>query len=531
MNISLSVRQRLVGFAIASLMFITIIAGTGYWVSSQLTAALSEIVVSSTALRTQMQADMMHDALRADVFAALHAGRLHDKAGKEAVLIDIEDHAKVFRDDFAENLLLPLNPQIIENLTKTKPAVDKYIKDAEKIVEESFINNASAVNHLPDFLASFKELEVSMQALGDQIEQSVTDAQVREHATADRALKSIFIVLGISIITMIVIAMQITKGIFAQLGAEPVAVNDIVRGVAAGNFQVKIDVAANDRNSVLFNIKGMVSQLSQIVNEVRMAANVIAASSEQVSATAQQMSAGVTQQAAGVEETSATVEEMAASIGQNSQNASSTNVMAVKAAKQASESGMAVDKTATAMKEIAKKIQVIDDIAYQTNLLALNAAIEAARAGEHGKGFAVVAGEVRKLAELSKVAAQEIIEMVGNSVTVAEKAGGLLNEMVPAIQKTSELVQEIAAASNEQATSVSQVNTAMIQLNEVTQQNASASEELSATAVAMSSQAEQLTAVMGFFKTDEAAEKKPVQRAAHKPAVKHKFAAATVETA
>ena len=85
------------------------------------------------------------------------------------------------------------------------------------------------------------------------------------------------------------------------------------------------------------------------------------------------------------------------------------------------------------MKEIADKIMIIEEIARQTNLLALNAAIEAARAGEHGKGFAVVAAEVRKLAERSQVAAGEINTLSVTSVGVAEKAGKMLETMVPNI--------------------------------------------------------------------------------------------------
>src|SRR5438046_7771269 len=103
--------------------------------------------------------------------------------------------------------------------------------------------------------------------------------------------------------------------------------------------------------------------------------------------------------------------------------------MAVQAAKQASEGGVAVEQTVAAMKQIAQKISIIDDIAYQTNLLALNAAIEAARAGEHGKGFAVVAAEVRKLAGRARVPRREFTTSVSAGVYPAETGAPRLDRL------------------------------------------------------------------------------------------------------
>jgi methyl-accepting chemotaxis protein len=152
------------------------------------------------------------------------------------------------------------------------------------------------------------------------------------------------------------------------------------------------------------------------------------------------------------------------------------------------------------MKDIARKITVVGEIARQTNLLALNAAIEAARAGEEGRGFAVVASEVRKLAERSQKAAAEISELSVSSVEVAERAGEMLNRIVPDIQKTAELVQEISVASSEQNSGAEQINKAVQQLDSVIQENASAAEEMSSTSEELTGQAEHLRDIIGFFR-------------------------------
>jgi methyl-accepting chemotaxis protein len=274
--------------------------------------------------------------------------------------------------------------------------------------------------------------------------------------------------------------------------------------VAGGNLMVDLkERSAGDE--LMQALSAMVAKISEVVSDVRSAADFVASGSVQLAANAQSMSQGATEQAAAAEEASASMEQMSANIRQNADNSQQTEKIAVKSSEDAREGGEAVAETVQAMRVIAGKISIIEEIARQTNMLALNAAIEAARAGEHGKGFAVVASEVRKLAERSQNAAGEISELSVSSVEVAEKAGSMLSNILPDIQRTADLVQEINASSKEQDTGAQQINKAIQQLDQVIQQNASASEEMASTAEELSSQSSQLQAAIAFFRTEERA--------------------------
>lgn len=397
-----------------------------------------------------------------------------------------------------DTLKRPESRRIIAEIQKAAHAVGLVYERIDAIVETD--KTAALYIIRTDYNTQQQALVqglLDLNALiGSAMAQANTDAQAIAKATQS-------ILLYASIVAALfaaLVAWLIARSLIRLLGGEPAYAADILKRIAEGDLSMEVAVGKKDSTSMLYAVKQMVAKLQQVVGEVNSSAEALAGASEEVSATAQTLSQASSEQAAGVEETSATIEQANASINQNTENAKLTESMASKASKDAAEGGQAVKATVSAMKQIAKKIGIIDDIAYQTNLLALNAAIEAARAGEHGKGFAVVATEVRKLAERSQVAAQEISDVASSSVQLSERAGQLLDVMVPNIQKTSELVQEISAASQEQTSGINQINIAMGQLSQTTQQNASSSEELAATAEEMSAQAEQLQHAMTFFR-------------------------------
>lgn len=256
----------------------------------------------------------------------------------------------------------------------------------------------------------------------------------------------------------------------------------------------------NDEVGLLFKSgNALLERLRHVTSEVAKGTRSIITASDQFSAASQDVSQGATEQAANVEEISSSMEEMVANIQQNADNAQQANAITEKVSKDIASVGVTSEESLSAIKEIAEKINVINDIAFQTNLLALNAAVEAARAGEQGRGFAVVAAEVKRLAEHSKNASEEIIDLVQKSVKTTDQGVGELRRFIPEIMKVAQFVQEITSASMEQRAGAEQINNAIQQMNSISQQNAVTSENMATGAEELSSQAQVLAEIITFF--------------------------------
>ncbi|WP_341915274.1 methyl-accepting chemotaxis protein [Ferrovibrio terrae] len=276
------------------------------------------------------------------------------------------------------------------------------------------------------------------------------------------------------------------------------------------------------------SVNGLAHRMQDFAGRLGTATHAVRDASGEISSGAEDLAHRTEGQAAALEETAAAMHQVTATVKQNAENAQDADRLANAARVNAERGGEVVAQVVEAMDRIeqgARKISeimaLIDEIAFQTNLLALNAAVEAARAGDAGKGFAVVAQEVRALAQRSANASRETKALISRSnaevksgADLAHEAGASLGDIVQSIRQVSVIVAEIAGASREQAKGLDQINDAIASMDDTTQRNAALVEETHASARALSSQAQELAALVGFFRLSAASNVVPLPVAA-----------------
>lgn len=292
-------------------------------------------------------------------------------------------------------------------------------------------------------------------------------------------------------------------------------IDHILAQMAEGSMDVTIgDDYRGEFLPIQKAMRQIVDSLNNALSQISMTAERVSRESEHMASGAESLSNGTVRQASAVQQLSASIQEISGQVDRTSADADDAKHSSEEAARQLQLCSEKMTSLTDAMNDISKAsnqiggiIKTIEDISFQTNILALNAAVEAARAGEAGKGFAIVADEVQDLANKSSVSAQDIAELIENSMKLVQYGSSLTSETTDAItavvssaQRSTELVGRIAESAQYQSQSLKQLTQGMEQISEVVQSNASTAQQSAQSAKELNQQAEELKVSVHKFR-------------------------------
>jgi methyl-accepting chemotaxis protein len=357
----------------------------------------------------------------------------------------------------------PEDEMLVAKLTKQR---DTYVGGLKRVMgmvkegrsaEASYVAGEEMIPMLIPFLTTLQTMDATAQA---KVEQSTK--LIQESASSMRKMSLILAaaVLAIGLFSAIAIIRSVTGPLTRLRSA-------IVRVEKDGDFTQHIGIETSDE------VGETARAFDQLTVSMRQTLAAILALSEQVASSAQNLSGASAHLASSANAQSQSAESMAADVEEMSRSTEAVSDSSTRALDISRQSGefattggeiitrtasemariaTAVDSTSRNIKdvgqhstEISSIVQVIKEIAGQTNLLALNAAIEAARAGEQGRGFAVVADEVRKLAERTTTATEEISGMIEAMQRSADVAVSAMAESVREVNAGVELANRAGA--------------------------------------------------------------------------------------